>query len=99
MCQLLMNNEFKTITIILVPQVDVSKKYKMKTGALVLLSALVHFYYLSGPHKYQNQLKISRCLCGTVLWCAYVSIRTGVILLPMSTARILIPIINCGASV
>ena len=54
MCRLLMNNEFKTITIIALPEVDVSKKYKMKTGALVLLSAPVHFYYLSRPHKYQN---------------------------------------------
>ena len=54
MCRLLMNNEFKTNIIIALPQVDVSKKYKMKTGVLVLLSALVHLYYLSGPHKYQN---------------------------------------------
>ena len=39
-----MNNEFKTITIIALPQVVVLKKYKMKTGALVLLSAPMHFY-------------------------------------------------------
>ena len=94
-----MNNEFKTITVISLPQDDVSKKYKMKTGALVLLSAPVRLYYLSGPHKYQNQLKISRRLCGTTLRCIYVSIHTGVVLPPMSTARIPVPIINCGASV
>ena len=49
-----MNNEFKTIRTIALPEVNVSKKYKMKTGTLVLLSAPVHLYYLSGPHKYQN---------------------------------------------
>ena len=93
-----MNNEFKTITIIALPQVDVSKKYKMKTGVLVLLSAPVCLYYLSGLHKYQNQLKISRRLCGTALWCVYVSIHTGVVSPPMSTTRIPIPIINCGVA-
>ena len=37
-----MNNEFKTITIIALSQVDVSKKYKMKTGACVFIQ--VHLY-------------------------------------------------------
>ena len=50
MCRLLMNNEFKTITIIALSQVDVSKKYEMKTGACIL--TLVHFYDLWAPHKY-----------------------------------------------
>ena len=81
-----MNNEFQTITIIALPQIDVSKKYKMKTGARVLLSTPVHLYYLSGPHKSQNQLKISRHLCGMALRCIYVSIITGDVLPPMSTA-------------
>ena len=37
MCRLLMNNEFRKITIIALSQVDVSKKYKMNTGACQLL--------------------------------------------------------------
>ena len=64
MCRLLMNNEFKTITIIALSQVDVSKKYKMKTDAcqllysdaFVFLSTPVRFYDLWAPHKSQEQL-------------------------------------------
>ena len=37
MCRILMNNEFKKITIIALSHVDVSKKYKMNTGACQLL--------------------------------------------------------------
>ena len=37
MCQILMNNEFRKITIIALSQVDVSKKYKMNTSACQLL--------------------------------------------------------------
>ena len=74
MCRFFMNNEFLKITIIALSQVDVSKKYKIKIsvfqllyiGAYMLWSAPVRFYDLWAPNKYQNQLKISVCLCGTV---------------------------------
>ena len=93
MCLIFMNNEFKTITIIALSHVDVSKKYKMKadacnllyTGAFVFLRTSMQFYDLWASHKYQNQLKISRRLCGTAHRCVYVSICTGAIVRPMGT--------------
>ena len=45
MCRLLMNNEFKKIKIIALSQVDVSKKYKMNTGACQLLYLGVFVWY------------------------------------------------------
>ena len=99
------NNEFKTITIIALSQVDVSKKYKMKTGVcqslyigvFVFSSAPVHFYDLWAPHKYQNQLKISVCLCDTAHRCIYVRLHTGEFVQRMGIVQIPIPIKNIGA--
>ena len=41
------------------------------TNAIVRCNALVHFYDLWTPQKYQNQLKISVRLCDTVHWCLF----------------------------
>ena len=105
MCQLLMNNEFRKITIIALSQVDVSKKYKkntsacqlLYTGAFVRCSALVCFYDLWALYKYQNQLKMLVCLCNIAYWCVYVRLCIDAFVRRMGTAQIPISIININA--
>ena len=52
-----------------------------------------------GTHKYQNRLKISRCLCGMTLQCIYVYICTGAIVRSMGTAKIPIAVRNISSFV
>ena len=66
------------------------------TGAYVCCSSPIRFYDLWAPHKYQNQLKISLRLCGTVHRYVYVGLCTGAFVRPMGTAQISIPIIHFG---
>ena len=67
MCRILMNNEFLKITLIELSQVDVSKKYKMNTGACQLLytgafvwyNSPMRFYDLWALQKYHYELEQS----------------------------------------
>ena len=69
------------------------------TGAFVCHNASVCFYDLWARQKYQNQLKISVCLCDTTHQCFYVRLRTSAFVRRMGNTQIPIPIINLSAFV